>query len=130
MNGDIQPCFHDTRPSLDAKQNVLGGVCGHINIVVVPTNINTSPQFATCLSVACSCGMFHCLCCLPACRPAVPRTAAQRQELMENHRLIQAGDKLVQQELDHYRKNPTSSKNPKPGRSMDVRPHPSPETFV
>ena len=39
----------------------------------------------------------------------MPRTAAERKELMENPQLLQAGDQLVQQEIEEYRRNSTSS---------------------
>lgn len=39
----------------------------------------------------------------------MPRTAAERKELMENPQLMQAGDQLVQHEIEEHRRRSTSS---------------------
>ena len=39
----------------------------------------------------------------------MPRTAAERRGLMENPQLLQAGDQIVQQEIEEYRRNSSSS---------------------
>ena len=38
----------------------------------------------------------------------MPRTAAERRELMEDPQLMQAGDQLVRQEIAEYRRNSSS----------------------
>lgn len=38
----------------------------------------------------------------------MPRTAAERRGLMENPQLLQAGEQIVKQEIEEYRRNSSS----------------------
>lgn len=38
----------------------------------------------------------------------MPRTAAERKGLMENPELLQAGEQIVQKEIEEYRRNSSS----------------------
>lgn len=58
----------------------------------------------------------------------MPRSAAERKGLMENPELLQAGEQIVQQEIEEYRRN-SSSDAPSPTNS-DPRTPLSPTTHT
>ncbi len=61
----------------------------------------------------------------------MPRTAAERRELLENAQLMEAGDQLVRQEMAEYRRNSSSEGG---GNSNPSSPHtplsPTPHTIT